>query len=155
MSSQQIPYPQGPESVPADLVATTTRYRIQIILTLFGILLFWVFYLMLVAGTAYLLYWSFMYDIGRNAGRGEYFLKIASIAVTGMLFIFTLKFLFKPRPAKDPLQVPISPKDHPTLFAFIKRLASETGAPTPKKVFVSPEINASVFYNNPFLSLFP
>ncbi|MEL7533719.1 MAG: M48 family metalloprotease [Bacteroidota bacterium] len=44
--------------------------------------------------------------------------------------------------------------DQPKLFAFIRQLTKETGAPFPKRVFVNEEINAMVFYNSTILSLF-
>jgi len=42
----------------------------------------------------------------------------------------------------------------PKLFAFISRLAAETGAPEPKHVYLSHEVNAAVFYDSSLLSLF-
>lgn len=51
-------------------------------------------------------------------------------------------------------------KDHevtrqgqPRLFAFLDRLAAEAGAPRPKRVFLSPQVNAGVFYDLSVLNL--
>src|SRR5262249_53693075 len=40
------------------------------------------------------------------------------------------------------------------LFAFIRRICADTGAPFPKHIYVTPEVNAAVFYHSSFLNLF-
>jgi len=53
-----------------------------------------------------------------------------------------------------PTSVEVKEKDQPSLFAFIRKLCEETGAPFPKKIIVNEEINAAVFYDKPLLSMF-
>jgi Zn-dependent protease with chaperone function len=43
--------------------------------------------------------------------------------------------------------------DEPALFEFLNKLADETGAPRPHRVFLSPRVNASVFYELSLLNL--
>jgi len=50
--------------------------------------------------------------------------------------------------------VEVKKMEQPELFAFIKRLTREIGAPFPKKIYFSPDVNASVFYNSSFWSMF-
>src|SRR5262249_19861313 len=39
-------------------------------------------------------------------------------------------------------------------FAFLRRLCRDTRAPFPKRVYLSPDVNAAVFYHESFLNLF-
>ena len=43
--------------------------------------------------------------------------------------------------------------DQPRLFAFLRELADRAGAPRPHKVYVSPAVNAAVFYDLSLLNL--
>ena len=42
----------------------------------------------------------------------------------------------------------VSPESCPQLFSLIEDAASKTGNPMPKHVYLSPEINAAVFYDS-------
>lgn len=81
------------------------------------------------------------------------FLKVAAVAMSGMLFPFLVKALFKRQRWDDPLLMEVREAEHPELFAFLRRLCVETGAPFPHRVFLHPEVNASVFYNSSLLNL--
>jgi Zn-dependent protease with chaperone function len=50
--------------------------------------------------------------------------------------------------------VEVTEKEEPQLFHLIKEIATEVGASLPKKVFVTSEVNASVFYDSSFWSMF-
>src|SRR5687767_4458681 len=71
-----------------------------------------------------------------------------------MVFVFLIKFLFSSSKADNSNGVEIKKKDQPLLFETIHTLAKETGAPKPKKIFISPDVNAAVFYNSSFWSMF-
>ena len=77
---------------------------------------------------------------------------IASMGV--FVLIFMLKFLFKSYKFDYSLMVEVTEKDEPQLFHLIKEIATEVGASLPKKVFVTSEVNASVFYDSSFWSMF-
>src|SRR5262245_17624497 len=51
-------YPPTPAGIPANLTASTGRYRLQVILVLLSLLLFVLLYLGLVAGAGYFLWWA-------------------------------------------------------------------------------------------------
>ena len=93
------------------------------------------------------------FPIGRG-GTWPILMKLGAIGASVMLFVFTLKFMFKKMSYNHPTNVELKEKDQPTLFAFIRQLCEETGAPFPKKIIVNEEINASVFYDKPLLSMF-
>ena len=73
---------------------------------------------------------------------------------SGVLSLFLVKGLFKWRRAADASRVEISEKEQPTLFAFIRRLCQDTRAPLPHRVYLTPDVNAAVFYHESVLSLF-
>src|SRR5690606_22816161 len=50
--------------------------------------------------------------------------------------------------------VEVTEGEQPALFAFIRRLCEETGAPLPHRVFVSPEVNAAVLSETSLANLF-
>ena len=47
----------------------------------------------------------------------------------------------------------ITEREQPELYAFIRRLCSEVRAPFPHRIFISPEVNAAVFYDTTLLNL--
>src|SRR5262249_39170621 len=63
------------------------------------------------------------------------------------------KGLFKHQRVDRSLYVEVKENDQPELFGFIRRLARDTGAPFPRRVYLSPEVNAAVFYDSNLLSL--
>ncbi|WP_205757431.1 M48 family metallopeptidase [Lysobacter enzymogenes] len=74
-------------------------------------------------------------------------------ACAAFLCLFMAKALvFKRRGAGDE-DMELKPADQPELFAFLHRLADEAGAPRPHRVFLSPRVNAGVFYDLSLLNL--
>jgi Zn-dependent protease with chaperone function len=74
--------------------------------------------------------------------------------VSGLLCLFLVKGLFKWRRSDPGLRLEITEKDQPVLFAFIRQVCRDTGAPSPHRVYLTPDVNAAVFYHESFLSLF-
>jgi Zn-dependent protease with chaperone function len=66
---------------------------------------------------------------------------------------FLLRGLFVVRHEQPRDLVEVTPDSEPELFAFLHRLADETRAPRPHKVFLSPRVNAAVFYDLSFWNL--
>jgi len=152
MSSTFDLYPPAPQGIPANLTASTRRYCVQVVLVLLSLLLFVLLYLALVAAAGYFVWWSFTYSMG-EPGRGNVVLKIGAIAVSVMLFLFLLKGLFKRQKMDTSFYVRVREEEQPELFQFIRALCRETRAPFPKRIYVSPEVNAAVFYDSSLLSL--
>jgi Zn-dependent protease with chaperone function len=145
-------YPPAPAGIPPDLTRPGARYRMQVALALLSLLLFVAVYLALVAASAWLVSRAFTYPLG-TASKGTVLLKIGAIAGSVMLFLFLLKGLFKRQQVDRSGYLEVSEAEQPELFAFIRRLCKETRAPFPRRVYLSPEVNAAVFYDTSFLSL--
>src|SRR5690348_2582185 len=71
-----------------------------------------------------------------------------------MVLYFLFKFLFKSSTVNRSAMKEITEKEHPMLFDFLERVARETQTRFPKKAYVSPHVNAFVFYNSNSWSMF-
>lgn len=77
-----------------------------------------------------------------------------SIIAAIMIVIFLFKFIFSSTKFNDEGLVEIQRKDHPKLYAIIDEIVLKVGTDFPKKVYLSNELNASVFYDSSFMSMF-
>jgi Zn-dependent protease with chaperone function len=145
-------YPPAPTGASAELARPTLRYRIQVLLTLCSLLLFVLLYIALVIGSACLFFLAIVYETD-EVSKFDVLLKIGSIGCTGMLFLFLLKGLFKSQQVDRDLLIELKEQDQPELFQFIRQLARDTHAPFPRRVYLSHDVNAAVFYDKSLLSL--
>lgn len=76
------------------------------------------------------------------------------IGIGVFLLVFLFKFLFSSNKNEAPDHIRIYRENEPEIFAVIDEIAEQTGTQFPKKVLISPEINASVFYDSAWLSIF-
>lgn len=169
MSADLDTYPPNPVDVPPDLTVPTRGYRAQVVIVLASLFLFLVLYLGLVGGSAWVSYRCFA-EIGSGGStrhmspairRGRRsspednsvaMLAIVGIA-SGVLCLFLVKGFFKRSPEDKSLKIELKEQEHPQLFAFIRRLCRDTRAPFPHRVYVTPEVNAAVFYHESILNL--
>src|SRR5690606_32387706 len=77
---------------------------------------------------------------------------LAGLGVMVLFFLF--KFLFKRQKIDRSGLIEITEKEHPRLFQFVRQLANETHTSFPQRIYLSPDVNASVFYNSSFWSMF-
>jgi len=145
-------YPVSPTDLSKDYTSLPGSYKLKAMLAVLAILLFFVLYIALVVGLGFLCKWAFLYDIG-TVNKLTILGKIGAIAGSVMLFVFTLKFIFKLKNHKPENRVKLNKQDHPNLWNFIDKICTETGAPKPKSIYVDPDVNAYVSYTNTWLSL--
>jgi Zn-dependent protease with chaperone function len=148
MSTTASLYPPCPANVPEDLTEPTQRYRKQVKLVLWslaGFLLIYCGLLLLAAGMLFgsLLLMAFVPNP----------VLLIFMPFGLLLFLFLLKSLFKRQRKDRDALIEIHEDEHPRLFEFINQLCDDTGAPFPKAVYVSPDVNASVFYDSSVLNL--
>ena len=79
-------------------------------------------------------------------------LGLASFGI--LILIFLLKFIFKSHKTDRSHLLEVTENQEPELFSLIKEIANEVGTSFPKKVYISSEVNASVFYDSSFWSMF-
>ena len=143
-------YPPGPSVVPPDLSKPTSAYRRQTWLACLGLSSF-------VALYGFACYWcmrtTYHCFAGIGAGSDKAVVRLLAGVVAAILTVFLLRALFGVARALKPNAMEITASDEPALFAFIHRLADDTGAPRPHRVFLSPGVNAAVFYDLSILNL--
>ncbi len=145
-------YPPSIEHPPAALKRPSLAYLGTAVLMLLGLVAFLGFYLGLIAGTAFLVYLAVVYHPG-SFNYLTVLLKIGAVMCSVMLFLFLVKGLFKQHHENVVELSEIREADHPDLFAFIRRLCREMRAPFPYRVFLSPDLNAAVFFDFSLLNL--
>jgi Zn-dependent protease with chaperone function len=77
---------------------------------------------------------------------------LASLGV--LILIFLLKFIFKSHKIDRSHLIELKEHQEPELFKMIKEIVHDVGTSFPKKVYLSSEVNASVFYDSSFWSMF-
>lgn len=142
--------PPPPPNVPVDLTRATAKYKRHAWIAGFGLLAFVALYLFLTGWfcwTAYRLL-SFAMSPARNT-----FWSFVVGVLAALLGAFLLGGLFFIKTGGDSKNHEITADDEPELFAFLNALADRVGAPRPHRVFLSPRVNASVFYDLSFVNL--
>jgi len=143
-------YPNSPTNVPEDLTRAKDSYKRQTTLAFVGLLAFIVIYLCLTAVFVYITVQSILF----LATTGQFdFGKVFVIFCSGLLALFMIKSLFAVRKMKDPQGIEVFPQDQPELYDYLHKLADEIGAPRPHRVFLTPEVNAAVFYDLSLINL--
>ncbi len=146
-------YPKSPKGISKNFTKLPSSYITKSILAILAIILFFVLYACLVFTTGYLAYLALIYDIG-PVNKVTILMKIGAVAGSAMLFVFTLKFIFKLKNPKPQNRIKLDKKKHQNLWDFVAKICQETGAPKPKNIYIDPDVNAYVAYSNIWLSLF-
>lgn len=71
-----------------------------------------------------------------------------------MVLFFLIKFIFIRNKTDRSHLREIKRTEYPQLFHMIDEIVAEVESPSPKKVYLSTEVNASVFYDSSFWSMF-
>jgi Zn-dependent protease with chaperone function len=141
-------YPAGPSAVPENLTQPTTAYKQRAWIALAGLALFVVLYFFL-AGWFVWTAWRLIN--GALAGGSGAVMGWGLGAAAAFLAVFMIKALVFVKHGGKSDDTEITAEQQPALFDFLHRLADETGAPRPHRVYLSPRVNAAVFYD---LSIF-
>ena len=81
-------------------------------------------------------------------------INIAVWIIAAMVGFYLIKPLFKFTKSNNPKRLEITEQECPQLFQLIRETARKTGCKMPKHVYLSPDVNACVFYNTSFWSIF-
>ncbi|HTR29514.1 MAG TPA: M48 family metallopeptidase [Puia sp.] len=150
-------YPPTPENAGGQKLPISPDFRRQVPKVIGAILLFILVYLLLVvAAVALAIFCGYLgvFLFTRLTNFPGVILGLGVVAVGISVFVFLIKFIFAVAKDEDSDRVQITETEQPRLFEFIRRLSRETGTRFPRKIFLSPSVNASVFYNSSFRSTF-
>lgn len=146
-----LSYPAGPATVPDSLTKPTRAYKHKAWLAMAGLAAFVTLYLFL---AGWFLFTAYRMLSGALAGgKGALVGGLIGLCA-GFLAVFMLKALFFIKHGSKSDDIEITPAQQPRLFQFLHRLADEAGAPRPHRVYLSPRVNAAVFYDLSILNFF-
>jgi len=146
-------YPPTPTELPAKLTSLTSSYMQKAFVAILAIILFFILYISMVVGFGYLAKYSVLYEM-KEVNKGTILVKVAAVAGSIMLFVFSLKFIFKLKNHKPSNRIKLDANNHSRLRDFIYQICEDTSAPKPKSIYVDPDVNAYVSYTNSWQSLF-
>src|SRR5262245_52604362 len=155
-------YPPNPTNVPPQLTRPSLRYRLQALIVAACLLLFIVVYVTLIGAFFAVAVWGWGIIAHATeldewgAASGALLITLAGFLGCScpLLALYFIKGLFKFPKGDDHKGLEITEAEHPRLFAFIRQICADTGAPAPAKIVLSPEVNAGVFYTPTFWNLF-
>ena len=139
------------------LIQTSADFKKKSQSAIFSIILFIIVYILLFIAAIALTLACIAGGIFLIAAKPMFFTVMIGLgmAIFGiMIFYFLIKFLFKKHINDRSYLTEIKQIDEPELFAMINELVKETGTDFPKKVYLSYDVNASVFYDSTFWSMF-
>lgn len=125
--------------------------------SVFAIVLFLFVYLLLLFAAAGLTALCVVGGFAIIAAKPMFFTLVAGLGLASigiMIFIFLVKFAFKKHQTDLSAFTEIDRASQPTLFTFIDSIVAEVGTDFPKKIYISNQVNASVFYDSGFWSMF-
>ncbi|MDI9880017.1 M48 family metallopeptidase [Flectobacillus longus] len=82
------------------------------------------------------------------------FIGIGLMSIGVVVLIFLIKFIFIRNTTNLDRYTEITKNEQPQLFALLDEIVQKVGTSFPKKVYLTAEVNASVFYDSSFLSMF-
>jgi Zn-dependent protease with chaperone function len=150
-------YPPTPQNVDPQILQPSPNFKKEATKVLGAIFFFLLTYVVLVVAA---------FGLAALCGAGgAALIMLKPMAVTIMLgiglgglglmvVVFLIKFLFKRHKVDRSALIEIHLHEHPKLFEFIRTLSKETQTSFPKKIYLSPDVNASVFYDSSFWSMF-
>ncbi|HVI43629.1 MAG TPA: M48 family metallopeptidase [Chitinophaga sp.] len=151
------PYPGSPEKAYTAYLQPNVLFKQQIVKVISYIALFFLLYILLLLVAASIATACMAWGVSLlryHSGLLPVIPGLGLILLGGLILFFLARFLFYKRAADNPCRTEISASNHPRLFQFIAELAEETRISFPKRVFVVPEVNITVFYNSSLSGLF-
>lgn len=148
-------YPPAPSNLPAELTRPAGAYRLRVAAMIAGLFGFVLLYMAFVVAAGMAAYWLLTLPIN-GSGRSVFFLlvfKLGGAFAAILLWLFLFRGLFKRQKVERSLHLVLDEKEHPALFAFIRRVHQDVGAPPPRHVVVSPEVNAALIYDTSLINL--
>ena len=161
MSDVNSLYPAPPTGIPEDLAKPSLSYRANVFLLLLLLILFLIAYLGLIAATVFVAGFAVAFPIPDSVTSSGspwgvllvFALKISLFLVAVAVSVYLFKPLLRRSAEKDAGRVEITEHEHPELFRFIRRLCDEVRSEFPSRIYVSCDVNASVFHQTSLLNV--
>lgn len=138
-------------------VSIHAAYKKSLSSAILSILLFIVVFLALVALSVALAFVCGYFGLALIIARPSFLTLMigGGLAAMGILvFFFLIKFLFTRTKSDTSGLIQISRAEEPELFAMIDDIVQQVKTSAPKKVYLATNVNAAVFYDSSFWSMF-
>ncbi len=149
-------YPPGPVNVPSSLTQVSTGFRKAVTRSIGTIILFIVVFVLLTVACLLLnvaCFWAAIHLVM------AWFSKLTLLIAFGMVWagvlslIFLYQFLGTFFKTREKPGIEVTAEEHPRLFEFIHQITKDAGAPSPKRIYLTTDVNAAVSYEGNLLSL--
>ena len=140
-----------------DKIKLSKQFKASTRKTILSIVFFVVVYLIMVLWAIGLTALAVYYGIMLIISFPNFFTLVIGFGMSSMgvvVLIFLFKFIFASRKTDVSQLIEVNKNDEPKLFGFIQELVDQVGTRFPKRIYLSPEANAGVFYNSNFWSMF-
>jgi Zn-dependent protease with chaperone function len=138
-------------------IQLSNEFRTQAIKAIFAICLFFITYLIILLLAFILTGLCIAGGISIIAIKPMIITLILGIGLASLgilILIFLMKFIFSSHKLDRSHLLEINESQEPKLFELINEIVVEVATSFPKKVYISSEVNASVFYDSSFWSMF-
>jgi Zn-dependent protease with chaperone function len=138
-------------------ITLSVNYKKMVKKSILSIIVFIITYITLVVTTLALLIACFYAGIAIivfKFNAATLIIGLGLIAMSIFVFISLFTFVFKRNKYDYSNHLEVKREDEPRLFAIIDEVVKEVKTSTPKHVYLVPEVNASVFFNSSFWSMF-
>ncbi|MDB5148557.1 MAG: hypothetical protein JWQ57_2577 [Mucilaginibacter sp.] len=157
MKNLTLSYPPMPAGADKNVVKPSKAFKNRVYFAVGAIILFIVCYLLLFLGSLGIAIAFGYIGIALIMLHPAFITLVAGLALilSGLMLVyFVIKFIFKHTRIDDSDMIEITPDQHPALFEFIYKITAEAQAPKPKRIYLSADVNAGVFYSSSFWSMF-
>lgn len=138
-------------------VPVPVTYKAGLLLVSIAMVMLPLFYIALIALTAYLVFYHAVENTtvfqGSGAGQLELFIYIAPLVIGTILVLFMIKPIFVGR-GHIAKFISLNPQTDSKLFGFVYKICEIVGAPRPKRIDVNCDVNASASFRRGFFSFF-
>lgn len=138
-------------------IKLSPEFKAQTTKAIMSIVLFVIIYCLLILmaiGLTILCLYAAMIIIITRPGIFTIVLGVGIGSMGVLILIFLFKFIFKSHKVDRSHLLEISRNEEPQLFSIIDEIVKEVNTTFPKKVYLSSDVNASVFYDSSFWSMF-
>lgn len=150
-------YPVAPSTVDPRILLPSAGFKSEVIKVLTALFFFVTVYLALIASGVALAALCVAGGIGLIVVKPMVITIGLGIGLAGlgvMVLLFLVKFVFKRHKVDRSGLIEIKESEQPRLYQFIRNLTKETATNFPKSIYISHDVNASVFYDSGFWSMF-
>ena len=150
-------YPTSPQNVSSEVTNPSKQFLAEtykVSLSIVGFILIYLILFFIVLVLAFAAVYIAYSLVAAHFGLITIFIAIALSVFSLFIVLFLLKFITSKNKHDTSHLKEVKADAEPQLFEFIEKVVTEVGSSSPKKVFLSNEVNAYVFYNSNFWSLF-